>query len=68
VTPPTRLARAVPEQMYGLHLSFPWWTGASQLQLPYIRVKTAITSLRASRGALMDDNLPPLCYISPAAW
>jgi two-component system cell cycle sensor histidine kinase/response regulator CckA len=39
---PFTLSRAVPEQMYGLHLSFPWWTGASQLQLPYIRVKTAI--------------------------
>jgi hypothetical protein len=34
--------RAVPEQMYGLHLRFPRWTGASQLQVPYIRVKTAI--------------------------
>ena len=34
--------RAVPEQMYGLHLRFPWRAGASQVQAPYIRVKTAI--------------------------
>src|SRR5688572_18194517 len=36
------LPRAVPEQMYGLQFTFPWWTGASQPHVPYIRVKTAI--------------------------
>jgi hypothetical protein len=36
------LTRAVPEQMYGLQFSFPWWTGASQPHVPDIRVKTAL--------------------------
>jgi hypothetical protein len=32
----------VPEQIYGLRVSFPWWAGASHSHAPYIRVKTAI--------------------------
>jgi tetratricopeptide (TPR) repeat protein len=35
-------ARAVPELMYGLHLRFPWWAGASRAQMPYADVKTAL--------------------------
>jgi hypothetical protein len=38
--------RAVPEQVYRLRFGFTQWTGASQSQAPYIRVKTAITSSR----------------------
>jgi hypothetical protein len=30
------LPTAVAELMYGLHLSFPWWIGASHSQAPYI--------------------------------
>jgi hypothetical protein len=34
--------RAVPEQMYGSHLSFTRRAGAFHADVPYIRVKTAI--------------------------
>src|SRR2546428_5565688 len=36
--------RAVPEQMYGIKLSFPWRAGSSHCHAPYTRVKTALVS------------------------
>ena len=43
------LTRAVPEQLYGLHRSFPWRAGAPHSDVPYIRVKTAIGSTPSFR-------------------
>jgi hypothetical protein len=41
---PVGLTRALPKQVYGLHLNFPQRAGASRSDVPYIRVKTAIAS------------------------
>jgi hypothetical protein len=45
-----RLPRAVPEQMDGILVSFPWRAGASHAHVPYIQVQTALIT------ELLDDS------------
>jgi hypothetical protein len=49
-------AGAVPEHMYRLHLWVPDWTGAAQVQTPYIRVKTAIDAAVVALGEDITSN------------
>jgi hypothetical protein len=44
-------SRALPEQLYGSHLSFPRWADASHSDVPYIRVKAAIGHNRHPKRA-----------------
>jgi hypothetical protein len=54
---PTGRPRAVPDQMYGIRLSFPWRAGASHSHVPYTRVKTAIGNrVEASRPARTEQE------------
>jgi hypothetical protein len=44
-------SRAVPEQMYGIPLTFPLGTSTSRSYVPYIRMKTAIGLPRLPYGS-----------------